>query len=80
MICKRCMTFDEENQKELLERYLSNMDPAIQCSDEVYVNRLSACDACSRMVNGMCSYCGCYVVMRAKKKHMDCPEPSGSRW
>ncbi|WP_312029482.1 DUF6171 family protein [Paenibacillus sedimenti] len=50
-------------------------------TDSVYQQRLLACTACPKLLNGTtCSICGCIVRIAAKLKERSCPKPSDNRW
>lgn len=47
----------------------------------VYEARLAACAACDALRSGMmCSWCGCYVALRARPVKSYCPYPGNDRW
>lgn len=79
--CERCHAFEDDGSlhKQIMS-YLDAMDPSSFCEEEVYRQRLMACDGCEKMGRGLCGYCGCFVLIRARKQAMDCPSPGGSRW
>ena len=37
-------------------------------------DRLEQCRQCDHLVSGLCGLCGCYVELRAAKRHMRCPD------
>lgn len=79
--CRRCHAFEDDGSLYLqIQSYLSSLSEELICDETVYNKRLQACDACDKMRAGLCGYCGCFVIVRAKKKGMDCPSPDGSRW
>ena len=65
--------------KELTD-YVAHLPEEIKCSEQEHVRRLEICRQCPKCVNGLCGYCGCFVLARAAKKALDCPEPAGSKW
>lgn len=58
---------------ELVREYIDALPEEMRADDELYQARLSLCRECDRLRNGTCLLCGCYVEMRAAKKHMSCP-------
>ena len=49
--------------------------------DGVYEERLKKCSACDRLAGGLtCMECGCFVLVRAKKKRLHCPRVGGAEW
>lgn len=71
----RCLLKDTP-EKELLQNireYISGLDEDIKADEEVYKKRLSVCEGCDRLMNGVCLKCGCYVEMRAAVKNNRCP-------
>ena len=73
--CKRCLLSEIVKDKyfENVYEYISLIPAEQKCSDEVYKNRLAACKECDKLVNGMCSECGCFVEVRAVRKINRCP-------
>lgn len=80
--CKVCATDDlSEEAMKLINEYIATLKMEDCVAEEAYERRLEQCSLCSALVSGStCRYCGCIVVVRAKKKAMDCPHPAGSRW
>lgn len=76
-ICKKCLLKDlsqEEYFKNVYE-YLEQMDEELKAEEGEYQRRLSVCQTCDQLVNGMCRVCGCFVELRAAKKEQYCPSP-----
>lgn len=73
-ICKRCLLneLDGEYFKSIYQ-YITNLPEEQKASRESYDRRLALCRACAHLQNGMCAQCGCFVEVRAAKKHMSCP-------
>ena len=81
MYCRKCHDFELDNRlPEYLDNYFNNTDSKIKCNESVYKKRLEICENCSSLVNGMCRYCGCFVLVRATKKNLGCPKPGGDCW
>ena len=71
----RCL-LKETDEKELLENikeYISGLGDDIKAEGELYKKRLSICEKCDKLQNGICLKCGCYVEMRAAVKNNRCP-------
>lgn len=84
-VCPKCereaaaslMTF-EEITKIALE--LDNSDEKI-ASKEDQNKRLKACSSCDALRGGvLCSWCGCYVLLRARVLNGYCPYPKKDKW
>ena len=81
-ICKRCLIGDIPDQASLAEliRERIALLPEDQKADEALMaSRLDACRACDHLNSGTCALCGCYVELRAAKRHMRCPDVP-ARW
>lgn len=78
--CKKCLTrdmIDKDTYFKTLQELIENLPEDIKASHEAYEARLSACVECDRLIDGMCSACGCYVELRAAKESGSCPY---SKW
>lgn len=72
--CTRCHLDDMmKNTGAELEKYISSMSDEIKVKDDEYKKRLSFCESCEHLLNGVCSLCGCFVKARAAKKALSCP-------
>lgn len=81
-ICKRCLIGDIPDQASLAEliRERIALLPEEQRADEALTaSRLDVCRACDHLNSGTCALCGCYVELRASKRHMRCPDVP-ARW
>lgn len=73
--CKRCLL--NELSKEAfgsIYQYIENLPPEQKSDPKLYSTRLEHCRKCPKLMNGMCSLCGCFVEVRAAKKLMYCPD------
>jgi len=73
--CRKCLTRDMD-QKEYfknLHGYIANLDEDIKADKHLYEERLSVCQTCERLMDGMCNACGCYVELRAAISKNKCP-------
>ena len=80
--CRRCLLEDMPDEAALIQniRELIELLPAEKrAAEDVRLERLALCRQCDRLQNGMCVLCGCYVELRAAKKHMQCPAVPG-KW
>lgn len=80
--CRKCNEF-QQKQSELYENlisYIDALDEGIKVKEAIYHKRLKKCDDCDALVNGMCKYCGCFVLVRAIKNGLSCPYPGNSKW
>lgn len=80
--CKRCLLFSEveENPYETIKGYIDSLDEVHKIEEEAYEERLSKCNDCDALINGMCKYCGCFVIVRAIKRNQVCPYPNRRKW
>lgn len=81
IICRRCHDFEGNEELEIyVKNYVNHLSEKQKCNDIEYQHRLSFCEACDKLINGMCCICGCFVLVRAAKKHMNCPYPYNNKW
>lgn len=75
-LCKRCLLKELSGDEYFASvyEYIQTLPPDQKVEDTVYENRLSHCKQCDNLVNGMCSFCGCFVEVRAAKKNSHCPK------
>jgi len=80
--CRLCYDFEQDAiaLKSQIEKYIASIHPEDKVKDEIYQQRLSHCDTCEALSKGLCRYCGCFVVVRAIKTKMECPNPTENRW
>lgn len=80
--CRRCLLEDMPDEAALaksIRELIDLMPEEKRAPAETRARRLSVCRVCDRLQNGMCTLCGCYVEIRAAKKHMKCPDVPG-KW
>ncbi len=80
--CRRCLLEDMPDEEALAKsiRELIDLLPEEKrTSMEETARRLDICRGCDHLQNGMCVLCGCYVELRAAKRHMKCPDVPG-KW
>ncbi|WP_077611035.1 DUF6171 family protein [Clostridium sp. Marseille-P2415] len=73
-ICRKCLnSIPEEEFFQHLQRYVDHLDESVRADDSLYKERLSCCERCSCLMNGVCRLCGCFVEMRAAIAVRRCP-------
>ena len=80
-ICKRCLLseLDGEGLYRSVKERIALIDGEQKTDEKSYGTRLSACQECDKLTNGMCALCGCFVELRAARKDMHCPD-TPSKW
>lgn len=75
-ICKKCLLqdFAPEEYLENMRVYLQGLDEEIKTEEAVYKDRLSYCEECDKLNEGICRICGCFVEYRAAIKIKRCPD------
>lgn len=73
--CRKCLTRDMDQKAyfENLHTYIRNLDEELKVEEPLYEERLSLCQDCDLLADGMCRACGCYVELRAVMKKNRCP-------
>lgn len=64
---------DKDAYFKNLYEYIENLDQEIKTEESVYQERLQICKNCSRLLDGMCRGCGCFVELRAAVRKNHCP-------
>jgi hypothetical protein len=80
--CKGCSA-NVHVTTDQLDRILSKLSlHAEDCvTEEQYSKRLEQCKQCPALLYGTtCTYCGCFVRIRAKLIDKLCPNPAGQLW
>jgi hypothetical protein len=74
-VCPAC--FDDP---QLDEKLLKNaIDYAMALPEDIcvgkgeYEKRLRVCSDCENLSRGVCGRCGCFVLVRARRKNKSCP-------
>ena len=80
-ICKKCLLqdFAPEEYLEHMRIYLAGLDEETRTEESLYRERLSQCEACINLNEGICRICGCFVEYRAAIKIKTCPAVH-SKW
>ena len=75
-ICKKCFLqdFAPEEYLENMRVYLQGLDDEVKTEETVYRDRLSHCEECDKLSEGICRICGCFVEYRAAIKIRRCPD------
>jgi len=76
------MTFEQDSGvlKSQLQTYIESISVEEKVEAVQYQQRLKKCETCEALHQGLCKYCGCFVIVRAIKKQMTCPNPKGRLW
>lgn len=80
MHCRLCDKVDMTKVERSVDAYIARIDKEQACDVSTYKQRLSICSNCNKNREGMCGVCGCFVKVRAYKKHMTCPSTTGNKW
>lgn len=73
--CRKCLLQDVDPQayqqkiRELVER----IEPEQRAEEDLYRDRLTVCERCSYLQEGLCGACGCFVELRAATRRQICP-------
>lgn len=83
--CPRCERekLAAEMTPERIAQIVSELpeDKATTVSSEIYKARLATCAECDALRETiLCSWCGCYVALRARPKNSYCPYPGNNKW
>jgi len=70
---------DEEELYRVIRERLSLIPAAQKACGEEYSRRLSLCEGCAELSDGVCRKCGCYVLLRAARQSSRCPHEK-PRW
>jgi len=75
-ICKKCLLKDFAPEEYLnnMRAYINGLDDEIKAVQEIYLERLSHCETCDKLNEGICRICGCFVEYRAAIKLKQCPD------
>ncbi len=79
--CTRCLleASGEKDLAKLVKERISLIPEEEKTDDALYRQRLKACLDCGELYGGVCAKCGCYVELRAARKHGYCPNVN-SKW
>lgn len=79
--CRKCLLKDlsKEDYFKNVYEYIQSLSPALKAPDAEYQRRLTLCQQCEKLVNGMCALCGCFVEVRAAKRGQSCAD-TPKRW
>ena len=71
--CRCLLKEADPDLGRIVAEYVDALPEEARVPEEVYRRRLTACEACPRLADGMCLDCGCYVEARAAKAGLKCP-------
>lgn len=73
--CRRCLLkdLDKDEYFKSIYSYIESIPDEIKTDSKEYTRRLKLCQKCDNLINGMCKVCGCFIEVRAAKKHNYCP-------
>ena len=80
--CRRCLLEDMPDEAALaknMQELIALLPDDKRADEDARLSRLAVCRTCDHLNRGMCALCGCYVELRAAKKHMGCADVP-SRW
>lgn len=73
-VCRKCLIPDYIQDREtFLHISFEKMPETERVDNEEYERRLDQCNLCKNLINGMCSICGCFVLIRAAGRKSYCP-------
>ena len=81
--CPRCgpgpdFFTPEKIAEKFKEIYIA---PSQAAEEAVFNRRLEECGRCEALRERvLCSYCGCFVMFRARPGKSHCPHPEGDKW
>lgn len=80
--CRICQAASHLEEALALACELADSLKAGECVPEAeYRRRLEICARCPRLRDGhTCGVCGCFVIVRARRREMACPDVGGERW
>jgi len=57
------------------------LEASLAAEEEVLQKRLAVCSECEALREAvLCSYCGCFILFRARVAKGYCPHPLGDKW
>lgn len=73
--CRKCLLegITREEMTAKIQDYLAALPEEEQAGTSLYNSRLAVCETCSRLENGLCKECGCFVLYRAGRTSLNCP-------
>jgi hypothetical protein len=74
-VCKRCLLegISVTEYEKTVQDYLDSLPGELKVDSQTLQNRLTQCDKCECLMNGICRVCGCFAIARAAKKISRCP-------
>ena len=71
--CRCLLKEADPDLGRIVAEYVDSLPEAAKAPPEEYRRRLTLCESCSRLADGMCLECGCYVEARCAKAGLKCP-------
>ena len=74
--CKKCLIREMAQQQDLwktLQRMIEDLPMEDRTPEAEREERLGICKQCERLLEGMCTACGCYVELRTATRSQECP-------
>lgn len=78
--CKFARQFHEAKLEEKLVSYIKALPSEMKVDEKEQGRRLEICSGCDGNVDGLCRYCGCFILTRTAKRVLACPHPEGEKW
>ena len=80
--CRKCLEFSDNTKElsKLINDYITSLTKEQRADQTNYDRRLKKCMDCDALINGLCKFCGCFVLVRAAKKNQFCPYPQNQKW
>jgi hypothetical protein len=80
--CKRCLLKDLDDAElyRQINEYIMSIPNERRVSECEYRRRLSFCEMCEYLTNGICGMCGCFAEARAMKRDMRCALGADAVW
>jgi hypothetical protein len=74
--CRKCLLADIAPEEFLnnMRIYLQGLDESVKTEEQTYRMRLSHCEQCDNLTEGICRLCGCFVEYRAAIQKKACPD------
>ena len=72
--CRKCLLNQDRGELyQSIQELIASLPAQDKANPEEYRRRLSVCESCDKLQNGMCLSCGCFVQVRGAKEKEHCP-------